>query len=144
MNQTATAQSLSSSTQNIKLCYLIFFILYFTFIHRYPCCNGRVIAVYCSQNGRDQKFCSWRIVRTALHMLIYLFNQSIIYLFTNFAMRPGTLTEQAPLHSISVWLYIMVWNTTFPRIIEGGDNFLFRTKRGRLFEGGDYFKYYLS
>ena len=54
-------------------------------------------------------------------MLIYLFNQSIIYLFTNFAKRPGTLKEQAPLHSISVWLYIMVWNTTFRRIIEGGD-----------------------
>ena len=28
----------------------------------------------------------------------------------------------------------------FPRIIAGGDYFFFRTKRGRLFEGGDYFK----
>ena len=28
----------------------------------------------------------------------------------------------------------------FPRIIAGGNYFFFRTKRGRLFEGGDYFK----
>ena len=27
----------------------------------------------------------------------------------------------------------------FPRIIAGGDYFFFHTKRGRLFEGGDYF-----
>ena len=32
-------------------------------------------------------------------------------------------------------------DTIFPRIIAGGDYFFFRTKRGRLFEGGDYFKY---
>ena len=28
--------------------------------------------------------------------------------------------------------------TVFPQIIDGGDYFYFRTKRGRLFEGGDY------
>ena len=28
----------------------------------------------------------------------------------------------------------------FPRIIAGGNYFFFRTKRGRLFEGGNYFK----
>ena len=28
-----------------------------------------------------------------------------------------------------------------PQIMPGGDYFFFRTKRGRLFEGGDYFKY---
>ena len=33
------------------------------------------------------------------------------------------------------------WDTVFPRIIAGGDYFFFRIKRGRLFEGGDYFKY---
>ena len=39
--------------------------------------------------------------------------------------------------------------TVFPRIIAGGDYFYFRTERGqlfegrRLFEGGDYFKYFL-
>ena len=33
------------------------------------------------------------------------------------------------------------FNTVFCRII-AGDNFYFRTKRGRLFEGGDYFKYF--
>ena len=32
--------------------------------------------------------------------------------------------------------------TVFPRIIAGGVYFYFRTKRGRLFEGGDYFKYF--
>ena len=38
--------------------------------------------------------------------------------------------------------------TVFPRIIAGGDYFYFRTKMGRLFEGrrlfegGDYFKYF--
>ena len=31
MNQTAAAQPLSSSTQNIKLCYLIFFVVVFYF-----------------------------------------------------------------------------------------------------------------
>ena len=29
----------------------------------------------------------------------------------------------------------------FPQIIAGGDYFFFGTKRGRLFEGGVYFKY---
>ena len=33
-------------------------------------------------------------------------------------------------------------NTLFPRIIAGGDYFFFRTKRERLFEGHDYFKYF--
>ena len=33
-------------------------------------------------------------------------------------------------------------NTVFPRIIAGGDYFFFRTKRERLFEGYDYFKYF--
>ena len=33
------------------------------------------------------------------------------------------------------------WDTVFLRIIAGGDYFFFRTKRGQLFEGGDYFKY---
>ena len=38
--------------------------------------------------------------------------------------------------------------TVFPRIIAGDDYFFFRTERGRLFEGrrlfegGDYFKYF--
>ena len=31
--------------------------------------------------------------------------------------------------------------TLFPRIITGGDYLFFSTKRGRIFEGGDYFKY---
>ena len=31
--------------------------------------------------------------------------------------------------------------TVFLRIIAGGEYFFFRTKRGRLFEEGDYFKY---
>ena len=39
-------------------------------------------------------------------------------------------------------------HTVFPRIIAGGDYFFFHTERGRLFEGrrlfegGDYFKYF--
>ena len=33
--------------------------------------------------------------------------------------------------------------TVFPRIITRGDYFLFRAKRRRLFEGGDYFQYCL-
>ena len=32
--------------------------------------------------------------------------------------------------------------TVFPRIIAGVDYFFFRTKRGQLFEGVDYFEYY--
>ena len=32
-------------------------------------------------------------------------------------------------------------STVFPRIIAGGDYSFFRTKRGSLFEGGDYFKF---
>ena len=32
--------------------------------------------------------------------------------------------------------------TLFPRIIAGVDYFFFRTKRGQLFEGVDYFEYY--
>lgn len=35
----------------------------------------------------------------------------------------------------------MIWDTVFPRIIGGGDYYVFRTKRGRSFEGGDYFKH---
>ena len=31
--------------------------------------------------------------------------------------------------------------TVFPRMIAGGHYFFFRTKRGRLFKGGAYFKY---
>ena len=31
--------------------------------------------------------------------------------------------------------------TVFSPKIAAGDYFFFRTKRGRLFEGGDYFKY---
>ena len=40
------------------------------------------------------------------------------------------------------------WVTVFPCIIAGGNYFFFRTERGRLFErrrlfeGGDYFKYF--
>ena len=33
-------------------------------------------------------------------------------------------------------------NTVFPQIIAGGDYFFFRTEKGRLFDGGDYFKYF--
>ena len=33
------------------------------------------------------------------------------------------------------------WDAVFPQIIAGGDYFFLRTKRGRLFEGGDYYKY---
>ena len=36
---------------------------------------------------------------------------------------------------------ILTWNTVFPRIIAGGNYFFFRTKRGRLLDGGDYLKY---
>ena len=48
----------------------------------------------------------------------------------------------------STCLHATNLNTVFPRIIAGGDYFYFRTKRGRLFEGrrlfegGDYFKYF--
>ena len=33
-------------------------------------------------------------------------------------------------------------STVFPRKITGGDYFYFRTKRRRLFKGGDYFRYF--
>ena len=33
-------------------------------------------------------------------------------------------------------------STVFPRKITEGDYFYFRTKRGRLFKGGDYFRYF--
>ena len=33
-------------------------------------------------------------------------------------------------------------NTVLPRIIAGGDYFFVCIKRGRLFEGGNYFKYF--
>ena len=36
---------------------------------------------------------------------------------------------------------ILTWNTVFPRIIAGGNYFFFRSKRGRLLDGGDYLKY---
>ena len=32
------------------------------------------------------------------------------------------------------------WDIVLPRIIAGDDYCFFRTKKGRLFEGGDYFK----
>ena len=38
-------------------------------------------------------------------------------------------------------IMILTWNTVFPRIIAGGNYFFFRTKRGRLLDGGDYLKY---
>ena len=48
----------------------------------------------------------------------------------------------------SVSKMVALLHTVFPRIIAGGDYFFFRTERGRLFkgrrlfEGGDYFKYF--
>ena len=44
-------------------------------------------------------------------------------------------------YNITILLGFGFWDTVFPQIIAGGDYFFFRTKRGRLFEGGDYFKY---
>ena len=38
-------------------------------------------------------------------------------------------------------IMILTWNTVFPRIIAGGNYFFFRSKRGRLLDGGDYLKY---
>ena len=35
-------------------------------------------------------------------------------------------------------------DTVFPRIIDGGDYFYFRTKRGRLFEGRRLFQIFLA
>ena len=35
-------------------------------------------------------------------------------------------------------IMILTWNTVFPRILAGGNYFFFRTKRGRLLDGGDY------
>ena len=40
------------------------------------------------------------------------------------------------------FFYVQNEITVFPRITAGGDYFFFRTDRGRLFEGGDYFKYF--
>ena len=43
--------------------------------------------------------------------------------------------------NLSYLIIFLTCNTVFPQIIAGGNYFFFRTKRGRLSDGGDYLKY---
>ena len=45
-------------------------------------------------------------------------------------------------YQVSKYLSLRSLYTVFPQIIARGYFLIFRTKRGRLFQGGDYFIYY--
>ena len=77
----------------------------------------------------------------AIRTLCYPDNHTFLCKFSNGCMLLTVGSIYTKLGDfVKLGLHFMT--TVFPRIIAGGVYFYFRTKRGRLFEGGDYFKYF--